>query len=115
MQPRIALVRQLVSRCAELEASGLDAAEAERLAFGELAHVVEPGLYERYIAERSPERRRRHGVYYTPAEIVEAQVRMVAELLPRLGCAQGFDDPRLLVVDPATGSGAYPLAVLKHG
>src|SRR5205814_5166425 len=61
----------------------------------------------------APEVRKRHGVYFTPAAVVGAQVRLVDELLRRrLGCTSGFADERVLIVDPACGGGAYPLAIL---
>jgi type ISP restriction-modification system protein len=45
--------------------------------------------------------------------VVHAQVRLVEDLLRnRFGCAEGFGDPRVGIIDPATGSGAYPLAIL---
>jgi hypothetical protein len=97
--------------------AGVDEAEAERRVFAEL--VKQPGdwsrAYEDFIRLVEPERRRAYGVYYTPPSVVRAQVRLVDDLLRHeLGCADGFADPRVSVVDPATGSGAYPLAVLEH-
>jgi hypothetical protein len=54
-------------------------------------------------------------VYFTPTEVVGAQVRLVDSVLrERLFCEQGFADERVLVVDPACGAGAYPLAILEH-
>jgi predicted helicase len=51
-------------------------------------------------------------VYFTPPAVVDAQVRLVQDILQaRLGCPDGFGDPRVAIVDPATGSGAYPLAI----
>ena len=51
-------------------------------------------------------------MYFTPREVVGTQVRLVEHVLrQRLGCARGFGDPGVLVVDPACGAGAYPLAV----
>ncbi|HEY2202452.1 MAG TPA: hypothetical protein VGH56_11215, partial [Solirubrobacteraceae bacterium] len=57
--------------------------------------------------------RRQHGVYFTPREIVGAQVRLVDALLrERLACPTGFADERVLIVDPACGAGAYPLEIM---
>jgi hypothetical protein len=54
-------------------------------------------------------------VYFTPTEVVGAQVRLVDWVLrERLGCIRGFGDDGALVVDPACGTGAYPLAVLAR-
>jgi hypothetical protein len=113
------VARALARRCRELQARGLNAAAAERLTFDEflgepasrLANA--PNLYEDFLHAYAPEQRRARGVYYTPAPVVAAQVRLAADLLEqRLGCGAAFGDERVLVVDPATGSGAYPLAVL---
>src|SRR5262249_4456079 len=74
-----------------------------------------PGLYEDFLQATAPEARRSHGVYFTPSALVGAQVRMVETVLrERFASKEGFADPRVLVVDPATGSGAYPLAVLER-
>jgi hypothetical protein len=52
-------------------------------------------------------------VYFTPREVVSAQVHLVETVLrERLGCATGFADQRVLIVDPACGTGAYPLEIL---
>ncbi len=58
--------------------------------------------------------RKRHGVYFTPAAVVGAQVRLVDDVLRRrLACPEGFADQRILIVDPACGGGAYPLAIVR--
>ncbi|MBV9582512.1 MAG: hypothetical protein JO057_28345 [Chloroflexi bacterium] len=54
-------------------------------------------------------------MYFTPPEVVGAQVRLVEwALRDRLGYSGGFADERVLVVDPACGAGAYPLAILER-
>jgi len=74
-----------------------------------------PNLYEDFLQAYAPEQRRTLGVYYTPAQLVAAHVRLAADLLEqRLGCAAAFGDEQVLMVDPATGSGAYPLAVVTN-
>jgi hypothetical protein len=97
----------------------MEASAAERLTFEEFLRdrqagtSSEPNLYEDFLRAYAPEQRRARGVYYTPAPVVAAQVRLAADLLQRrLGCATAFADERVVVVDPATGSGAYPLAVV---
>ncbi|MCA1648131.1 MAG: N-6 DNA methylase [Chloroflexi bacterium] len=114
-----ALARTLTQRCRDLHRQGLDAATAERLTFAEFLAEPSgrpsssPNLYEHFLQAYAPEQRRARGVYYTPAPVVAAQVRLAADLLvARLGCHSAFADERVLVVDPATGSGAYPLAVM---
>jgi hypothetical protein len=119
MSKRVA--RALAVRCRELRAQGLDAPSAERLTFEEFlgdptADMAEsPNLYEDFLQAYAPTQRRARGVYYTPAQLVAAQVRLAADLLEqRLGCAAAFGDEQVLMVDPATGSGAYPLAVIAN-
>jgi predicted helicase len=74
-----------------------------------------PDLYERFLQACVPESRRHHGVYSTPAEVARAQVRLVDDLLRRrLGCEAGLVDARVTIMDPAVGSGVYPLAILDH-
>ncbi|MDQ6674704.1 MAG: N-6 DNA methylase [Chloroflexota bacterium] len=83
---------------------------ARRQATGKLDWAV---VYQDFLSAFSPGRRRALGVYYTPVEVVQSQVRLAADLLQRrLGFRDAYADPDVLVVDPATGSGAYPLAVV---
>jgi hypothetical protein len=108
-----ALARRLAALCSELERQGLDAGTAEGVAFDELAHDGSADVYQDFLSAYAPERQRDHGVYYTPKEVVGVQVRLVADLLERsLGAS--FGDDRVLLLDPAVGSGAYPLAVMQH-
>jgi hypothetical protein len=112
------LVRAIVDRWWRLRRESVDESAAERIAFDEYCAaggLLWPELYEDVLRAAAPEMRRSHGVYYTPGAVVGAQVRLVDGLLKsELGCAAGFADPRVGVVDPATGGGAYPLAVLDH-
>ncbi|HLZ32215.1 MAG TPA: type ISP restriction/modification enzyme [Chloroflexota bacterium] len=129
MRTTKALAKVLAARCralrddllasgAEREVAAADAA-AERRVFAEvLASEGADGvdwtyLYQEFVGAFAPARRRALGVYYTPLEVVRAQVRLAADVLERrLGCSGAFADPRVLIVDPAAGSGAYPLAVV---
>jgi hypothetical protein len=117
VNPDAVLARRLAARCRELGQHGRDAATAERLTFEEFlgdAHAPSPMLYQQFLDAYAPAQRRRVGVYYTPPEIVGVQVRLAAEVLEqRLGCRDGFGAEQVLVVDPATGSGAYPLAIAE--
>ena len=110
--------RSIAERYAALRAQGVPASDAERQAFTEYGPAVEDesaDVYEAFLRICAPERRRGHGVYSTPAAVVQAQVRLVDDALRRrLGCADGLADARVMVVDPAVGTGAYPLAVLEH-
>ena len=71
-------------------------------------------FYEHFLGAYDPELRRNRGVYYTPVAVVRAQVRFAGELLrERFGKAMGFADDGVEVLDPACGTGTYPLAVLQ--
>jgi len=73
-------------------------------------------FYEDFLAAYDAKLRKQSGVYYTPAEVVEAQVALVAELLrERFDLDLGFADPGVVVLDPAVGTGTYLLAALEYG
>lgn len=73
-------------------------------------------FYEDFLAAYDKKLRNDSGVYYTPVEVVRAQVNLVSELLTKkLGKEDSFADTSVTVLDPATGTGTYPLAVLDHG
>ena len=73
-------------------------------------------FYEDFLAAYDPKLRKDYGVYYTPREVVELQVRLVSELLEtRFGKQAGFADDGVVLLDPAVGTGTYPVAVVKHG
>ncbi|MBN1322248.1 MAG: N-6 DNA methylase [Thermoleophilia bacterium] len=78
----------------------------------------EPWLYfyEDFLAEYDPDERKQAGVYYTPTQVVEGMVRFVDHLLvERFHKRLGFADPSVVTLDPATGTGTFPLSVLNHG
>ena len=55
------------------------------------------------------------GVYYTPVEVVRFQVRLLDEILrTRFGRQRGLGADDIQLLDPAAGTGAYPLAVAEH-
>jgi hypothetical protein len=73
-------------------------------------------FYEDFLAAYDPKLRRDYGVYYTPREVVELQVRLAGELLEkRFGKKLGFADDGVVFLDPAIGTGTYPVAAVKHG
>jgi hypothetical protein len=73
-------------------------------------------FYEDFLAAYDRKLRGDAGVYYTPVEVVRAQVNLVSELLTaKLGKKDSFADVGVTVLDPATGTGTYPLAILDHG
>ncbi|MYE46493.1 MAG: N-6 DNA methylase, partial [Chloroflexi bacterium] len=72
-------------------------------------------FYEDFLGAYDAALRKNRGVYFTPVEVVRAQVRLVAELLrDRFGKSTGFAADGVAVLDPACGTGTYPLAVLQH-
>ena len=84
---------------------------------GAVGAVRDPWLYfyEDFLAAYDPALRRDAGVYYTPTEVVGAQVRLVDDLLTsRLGRALGFADREVTTLDPAVGTGTYLLSIVEH-
>ena len=73
-------------------------------------------FYEDFLAAYDPKLRKDFGVYYTPREVVELQVRLVSELLEsRFGKSAGFADDGVVFLDPSVGTGTYLVAAVKHG
>lgn len=73
-------------------------------------------FYEDFLAAYDPALRNSRGVYYTPVEVVKAQISLVADLLKhRLDKPLGYADESVIVLDPATGTGTYPLTALQYG
>ena len=82
-----------------------------------LAGPRDPWLYfyEDFLAAYDPKLRRDAGAYYTPVEVVRAQVRLVDDVLvSRLRRPLGFADPGVVTLDPAAGTGTYLLGVIEH-
>ena len=72
-------------------------------------------FYENFLAAYDPTLRKNAGAYYTPIEVVRAQVRLVDDLLVhRLDKPLGFADAGVVTLDPATGTGTYLLGVIEH-
>ncbi len=91
----------------------IGAVDADRLQRG----GADPWLYfyEDFLAAYDPRLRNDRGVYYTPVQVVQAQVRLVGELLRgRFGKQLTYADDNVVTLDPAAGTGTYPLAVIEH-
>jgi hypothetical protein len=72
-------------------------------------------FYEDFLAAYDPKLRKDAGAYYTPVEVVRAQVRLIDDLLVnRFGKPLGFADPTVVTLDPAAGTGTYLLGVIEH-
>lgn len=99
---------EIAEALAQLEAA-VSAVEVEAVS------GADEGLYffERFLAAYDGRLRREAGAYYTPAEVVHAQIVAAEELLARRFAAS-FADPRVVTFDPACGTGVYPLAIVQH-
>ena len=72
-------------------------------------------FYESFLGAYDPKLRKDRGVYFTPVEVVRCQVRLAGELLKsRFSKPLSFADDGVTVLDPAVGTGTYPLAVIEH-
>lgn len=67
-------------------------------------------FYEDFLATFDPVARKRHGVYFTPVPVVRFMVAATDRALrERLG-TDGLLDERVLVLDPACGTGTFLIA-----
>ena len=70
-------------------------------------------LYEHFLKVYNPEQRKKTGSYYTPVEVVDQMVRLVDDALRAyLGKEHGLASEGVSVIDPAMGTGTYPLSVM---
>ena len=91
--------------------------EMLRTAFVPQTHFEDPVIhfYETFLAEYDAQRRVDRGVYYTPPQVISYIVRSVNALLKtELNKPDGLADDKTLILDPATGTGGFLLAVLNH-
>lgn len=71
-------------------------------------------FYEPFLAEFDPELRKSFGVWYTPPEIVKYMVgRVDRSLRENFDLPDGLADPRVVVLDPCCGTGAYLVETLR--
>ena len=72
-------------------------------------------FYEPFLEAFDPDLRKELGAWYTPNHVVRYQVAKIDHLLRNeLDCSRGFADERVVVLDPACGTGAYLVEVLRH-
>ncbi len=72
-------------------------------------------FYEPFLKAFDPELRKSFGVWYTPNEVVRYMVsRVDAVLREELGIPEGLADPRVYVLDPCCGTGAYLVEVVRR-
>ncbi len=73
-------------------------------------------FYEYFLAAYDPQLRKDRGAYYTPVQVIRCQCVLVEELLQqRFKKELGFADKKVVLLDPAAGTGAYPLAAMQKG
>jgi hypothetical protein len=72
-------------------------------------------FYEPFLQAYDPELRKELGVWYTPPEVVAYMVERVDRVLrEELDLSAGLADPRVHVLDPCCGTGAYLVEVLDR-
>jgi hypothetical protein len=80
----------------------------------EEGHAVQY-FYEPFLEAFDPELRKELGVWYTPTEVVQYMVARVDTVLrEELEIADGLADPRVYVLDPCCGTGAFLVEVLRQ-
>lgn len=71
-------------------------------------------VYETFLQHYDPELRARRGVYYTPPEVVSYIVRSIDHLLrTRLDRPDGLADPRVWLLDPASGTMTFVVEAFR--
>lgn len=72
-------------------------------------------FYEPFLEAFDPELRKEMGVWYTPKEVIHYMVEKVDTALKNeLNIKRGLADENVYVLDPACGTGAYLVEVLKR-
>ncbi len=73
-------------------------------------------FYEEFLATYDNKLRKQTGSYYTPPEVVEAMVSLVDQALrsSRFNLHGGLASPVVTIADPATGTGTFPLGILRR-
>lgn len=72
-------------------------------------------FYEDFLSVYDPQQRRQAGVYFTPVDIVQAMTNITEHILVnRFGRRLGFADGQVVTLDPATGTGTFPLSVIER-
>jgi Type ISP C-terminal specificity domain/N-6 DNA Methylase len=72
-------------------------------------------LYENFLEQYDPAKRRESGSYYTPEPVANFMVEFVDEILQdRLKRSWGFADDGVVVLDPAMGTGTFLIEVMRR-
>lgn len=86
----------------------------EILAVGEDGRDPILYFYEYFLATFDPDAREKYGVYYTPVEVVRDIVGALDRALRDNLGTQGLRDPRVTILDPATGTGTFLLGIAER-
>jgi hypothetical protein len=86
----------------------------EILAIGEDGRDPILYFYEHFLATFAPEDRDRYGVFYTPIEVVRYMTAALNRALRDNLSMKGLSDPRVTILDPATGTGTFLLGIAEH-
>ncbi len=86
----------------------------EILAVGEDGRDPILYFYEYFLATFDPDAREKFGVYYTPIEVVRYIVGALDRALRDNLHTQGLRDPRVTILDPATGTGTFLLGIAER-
>ena len=74
-------------------------------------------FYEYFLETYDNALRKMTGSYYTPPEVVSAMVRLTDDALrdpDRFALGRGLCDPDVTILDPAVGTGTFPLGIFRH-
>ncbi len=92
------------------------AIEKIRNSFYKEGNTQEPTLYfyETFLKEYDKETKKKRGAYYTPKPVVDFIVRSVDTLLTEnFGLKDGFLNPEVRLLDPATGTGTFLASTIE--
>ncbi|MHA2172543.1 MAG: N-6 DNA methylase, partial [Candidatus Kariarchaeaceae archaeon] len=71
-------------------------------------------FYELFLADYNPQLKFKRGVFYTPDAIVSFIIRSVDDLLKNsLNFNSGLNDPSVIILDPAVGTGTFLNEIVK--
>jgi len=71
-------------------------------------------LYENFLAQYDPDKRKESGSYYTPEPVAKFMVQFVDEILRTcLNRSWGFADEGVVVLDPGMGTGTFLIEVMQ--
>ncbi len=72
-------------------------------------------FYETFLDEFDKGRKRDRGVYYTPSPVVTYIVKSLDEILKeKFQKTEGIADEKVLILDPATGTGTFLFEIFKQ-